>query len=256
MRCPACRHRSKPHPMSKSASAKAGARSAVSLLLVAAIAGAAYFAARPIWHRAHVRRALPGVLAEARRQREELVGAIEAYRKVYGIYPPTIAAGDKMPPGVNSLFYELVGTRHDDKLEHFYDPTQKESLGGGDLARTFGIKQFTNTLPFPEWPEDFLSKRQLSKKEFNEGSGIFGVGFNESEIPAEVSEDFAISPWRYAAKPSGNGAGAFDLWLEVDVLGQHYTVGGSAGRQVLESVPAPNFIANFTGNSLPNRPIR
>jgi len=40
-----------------------------------------------------------------------------------------------------------------------------------------------------------------------------------------------ISPWRYAADPAEHNKGRFDLWIEVDVLGQHFLIGNWEGAR-------------------------
>jgi hypothetical protein len=194
-------------------------------MLAVALGAAIYYGVQSVRHRKAIENAIPQVIGEVRKQRDELAAAIEAYKKQYGSYPPTVGVGGKTQPEMNSLFYELVGTRHDDAKENFFDPTQKQALRAEDLERIFGVRCFTNTLPFPSWPTDFLSPRQLGRKELVEGTGVFGVGFNESGVPEEAAVDFKFSPWRYDALQPRHNINRFDLWIEVDVPGQHYTIG-------------------------------
>ena len=201
-----------------------------SSLLLTLLAGlVVFYAAYAGWRWMERRRTLDEtvtkVLTEMRRQTAQLAHAIDQYNQQYGFYPPAPLPATQSRGRLNPLFYELVGTRHDPKRQKFFDPTQKEPIGVAEMEKTFGMSCFSNTLPFPTWPKDFLSDKELSKKALEE-TDLWGVGFNETGlIPDEVLADFHLSPWRYLTSPAEHNPGRFDLWIQLEVQGKQYQAG-------------------------------
>jgi hypothetical protein len=195
------------------------------LLILGGIGYGGYLLFKTVHHRQGVDRAVPVVLAAMRGQRQALADAIAAYRLHLGFYPPA-GKGGSASGLVNPLFYELSGTRRDETRQRVFDPTQKEPIQVAEMEKIFGMERFSNSLPFPNWPTNFLADKQLSKKSLFPGGETFGVGLNESgAVPDDAVDDFKISPWRYTTAPAVHNPGQFDLWIELDVRGRHYVVG-------------------------------
>jgi hypothetical protein len=214
---------------SRSLTAKQAVAVILAIVVVTALGYGAYQFYTAVRHTRLVRAYLPKALEELRRQRTELITAIEEYHKQYGFYPPARPRAEQAPGVINPLFYELAGTRFHPNQQDFYDRTQKEPIHVDTMVKNFGVKCFTNSLPFPTWPTDFLAPRQLPKKEFSEGADIYGVGFNTGALPGDVVDDLELTPWRYTVGSSTHNPGRFDLWIEMNVHGKHYLVGNWSG---------------------------
>jgi hypothetical protein len=215
----------------KSSSQALTPRQVVAALLALFVFAGCGFGGYELYAAAHrhylLNAAIPKVLELMKGQRADLLAAIEEYRRHYGIYPPA-PSPPSQPAGVlNPLFYELAGTRYRPERQAFYDRTQKEPIVLAAMLKNFGLSAFTNSFAFPDWPTDFLTPRQLPKKEFSEGSGVYGVGLNTAGLPDEVIDDLHLSPWRYALAPSAGEGGGVHLWMEMTTRGKPYVVGNA-----------------------------
>jgi hypothetical protein len=194
------------------------------LLILTLLGGAVFLAYREVtaWrHRIRVEKAIPNVLTAIRSQLEDLKTAIEAYRGHFGYYPRPGNGG----PVTNTLFYELVGTRFRATDGTYNLPTTKDPIPGAELERLFKIHSFSNTLPMPTWPTNFLFERQIASVGINGGDEVFGIGYRDDDgLLEEMFGDFKISAWRYT-QPGTHNPGGFDIWIEVEAAGKHYTLG-------------------------------
>src|SRR5260370_41465299 len=93
----------------------AGREAAAVVVIVATLAGLGYLTCKFITARlleARVSSATPKVCASIRQQRRALLGAIEAYKAHFGIYPPDHIMSRQplvVDPVNNPLLYELAG---------------------------------------------------------------------------------------------------------------------------------------------------
>jgi hypothetical protein len=192
------------------------------LLVMGAGVYGLYHIAAESWHRRGVTAAIPSYLDGVKAQRDSLAQAIEKYHSQFGFYPPNHATNLVGRALVNPLYYELTGTRWNSNLQSFGLPTTKDPVKPALLLKNFNLASFSNSLPFPSWPTNFLEHLGLAGTEENE------VIMVNSPIPDGVDEkfndDFSASTWRYAADPAEHNKGKFDLWIELDVLGQHLVV--------------------------------
>jgi hypothetical protein len=196
------------------------------LVVVAGVGDELYRGIASLWHRHLLERAIPTALSGVRSQRDDLIAAIESYKSQFGYYPPLYTVPGPARGVLNPLCYELLGSRFNAKDSQFYIPVTKDGLARDDVQKLFNTHSFSNCLAFPTTPTNFLANRPLTCAPLAKGSDALGVTVSFTEItPAWFWEDFEFSPWRYTANPAGHNPGKFDLWVEVDVAGKHFTIG-------------------------------
>lgn len=177
-------------------------------------------------HRVALQKSIPPVLAGVRSQREVLLDTIEAYKGRFGYYPPMLT-----PPGpdrgvFNPLCYELMGVRFDPRNSQYQIPITKEGLPVSDVQKFFNTRSFSNCLPFPTLPTNFLINRPLTVAPLTPDGELFGVGVSYTDFTPEAFwQDFEFTPWRYATNPAQHNPGKFDIWVEINVAGKHFTIG-------------------------------
>jgi hypothetical protein len=75
-------------------------------------------------------------------------------------------------------------------------------------------------------PTNFLANRPLAITPLTKEADVFGIGLSYTEFTLESFwEDFEFTPWRYVTNPAEHNPGKFDLWVEVNVAGKHFTIG-------------------------------
>jgi hypothetical protein len=195
-----------------------------------ALAGASvyglYCGAAALWHRRMLERAIPAALSGVRVQREALIGSIEAYKAEFGYYPPLFTSPGPNRGVLNPLCYELIGVRFDPKETAFHISITKDPLKADQVQKYFNARFFSNSVTFPVSPTNFLSSRSLPVCTLTPGGELFGVGVGYPDfIPEAFWGDFDFSPWRYVTNPAEHNPGKFDLWVDIDVAGKHFTIG-------------------------------
>lgn len=196
------------------------------LLLGAAALYGAYRVTTTFWHRRMLEKSIPGALAGIRAQREELAGVIETYKAHFGFYPPLLTPTSPDRGIINPLCYELLGTRFDRRSSAFYIPITKDGLAATAVRKFFKMDSFSNSLAFPTVPTNFLSNRAVAPQPLTRDADLFGLGLTYTMFTPEAFwEDYHFSPWRYATNPANHNPGKYDLWVEVDVAGKHFTIG-------------------------------
>ena len=200
--------------------------------VVAAISVAAgviiglYYGAAAWWHQKVVGRSIPDALAGIRTQRDALAVVIESYKNQFGYYPPLLTSAGSNRGVINPLCYELLGARFDAKTSEFHIPVTKDGVSVAEVRRYFSMNSFSNCLPFPTLPTNFLANRPLAVAPLTTDADLFGIAVNFTEFtPESCWGDFAFTPWRYATNPAEHNPGKFDLWVEVTVAGKHFTIG-------------------------------
>lgn len=196
------------------------------LLLIAGALYGAYRGAAAMWHRHGVEKSIPGVLAGVRTQRDTLIGVIESYKSQFGYYPPLFTGAGATRGVVNPLCYELEGVRFDPKTAQFHIATSKDGLSEDEAQKYFNARSFSNCLFFPKVPTNFLANRPIPTTPLLKDAELFGIGVGYTEFTPEAFwEDFEFTAWRYATNPAEHNQGKFDLWIEVNVAGKHFTIG-------------------------------
>ncbi len=174
------------------------------------------------WHRRKVHAAIPKYLDGLRAQRNRLASAIQQYHHRFGFYPQNHSPkADRAL--LNPLYYELVGTRWSTNFAAFRLPTTKDTIRPDQMLKLFGSTAFSNSLAEPNAPTNFLGDLGFSAVEQED---VIMVNSSAPEtIEDQLTEDFATTPWRYSADPAEHNKGRFDLWIELDVLDQHFLIG-------------------------------
>lgn len=160
--------------------------------------------------------------------RDQLVTAIESYKKEHGFYPPDNTNNCKLPP----LYYELRGGTYDGAAKVFtgsFPPIPQ-----ANYLDIFGRNSIANSKPKDLDPENGdvkamdhivgLRSQQSTNLTIippNEDAIFFTVG-----VEAAVGTDFKTNTWRYVStNPTNNGIGHFDLWAEVTIKGKTEIIG-------------------------------
>jgi hypothetical protein len=199
----------------------------VAVVLVGAVClYGAYRGVTAIVHRHGLQRSIPGVLAGVRDQRETLIRVIESYKSHFGFYPPLLTPTGTNRGLLNPLCYELLGVRFNAQTAQFFIPTSKDGVSVDEAKKYFNMSSFSNCLPFPNWPTNFLANRPIPTTQLLKDGDLFGVGLGYADfLPSELWEDFDFSAWRYVTNPAEHNPGKFDLWIDVKVAGKHFTIG-------------------------------
>ncbi len=192
------------------------------LLIGAACIYAAYRMSSSALHRRSVSAAIPKYLTGLKADRQKLSAAIQRYYDHFGFYPPNRSTNLSTRALNNALYYELIGTRWNSNLHSFGLPTTKEPVQPTEMLKAFNMASFSNTLTFPAWPANFLDGLGFAGREENDL--ILVVSGAPDGIADDIIEDFSITPWRYSADPATHNKGKFDLWMELDVLGQRFEI--------------------------------
>ncbi len=198
----------------------------VAILAVGALAGLVYLIYQTgshVWHQRQIKAGIPNYLTHLRTQRDGLIQAIENYHAHFGFYPPNHSTNKTQRAMINPLYYELAGTRWNPQYKSFGVSTAKETISGDTMEKFFNMRSFSNFLAYPLWPTNFTSRGDFT---IREDEDIMMVGYSiPGEVETDIDDGFRISTWRYAAEPAEHNVGKFDIWIEVEVLGQRMVVG-------------------------------
>jgi hypothetical protein len=198
----------------------------VLILLVGALGYGAYAAGASFLHRRAVRAAIPKYLDGLRVQRDQLAKSIERYRAQFGFYPPNHAKNGPERAKLNPLYYELMGTLWVTNYQAFRLSSTKDMLKLERALAAFNMSSFSNSLPAaspPLWPTNFIEN--LGFLSHKDDDVLLLRSPPPDAVDDAVQEDFNPSTWRYAADPSEHNPGKYDLWIELEVLGQHHVIG-------------------------------
>jgi len=209
-----------------------GRQTTVAVLIVVVLAGLGFLAYDSIIAAIldlRVQAAMPKVCAAIREQRHELLSAIDAYKALFGVYPPDHVVS-RQPIVVdalkNPLLYELAGI--------IYNPTNKMfQLGSLKAVEADYVKEFFQCDGFkncgekPEQIKRFLTAVDLPARQLHHDPDVFAVGFfiRDERIPPEVEWEFDVGSWRYVSSSPTNNPGKFDLWIEVKTKNRTVTIG-------------------------------
>src|SRR5262249_59495176 len=140
-----------------------------------------------------------------------------------GYYPPMYTPSGSERGVFNPLCYELLGVRFDPRTKEFHIPITKDGLSIDEAQKYFNARSFSNSLPFPNLPTNFLGNHALSAAPLTNEVEVFGVSVGYTQFtPESCWEDYDFSPWRYTTNPAEHNPGKFDLWVEVRVAGKHF----------------------------------
>lgn len=145
------------------------------------------------------------VETRAKTELNQLIVAIEAYKKNFGFYPPDNQNDSARPP----LYYELAG----------WSGTQQELDG---VKTAFGVDGFVNSKPEPK---NFLAN--LKPRGYAAIPGRFPQTLVLA-FPA-IGPAGEFNAWNYRSTRPTNNTETFDLWLDVILGGKTNTIGNWKG---------------------------
>ncbi|MBI1841815.1 MAG: type II secretion system protein [Verrucomicrobia bacterium] len=155
-------------------------------------------------------------VAAIKGSRAEIVTAIEEYNAKRGFYPPTpVDAANNPILDKPTLYYELVGTRFDDKDQKYHSLDDQEMIGPGDLKSLFGVAvAFSNSGKQPGDSQNFYINLNKNRRGHADFAGKpAGVDYGVLALPIRSgTSDILI--WRYNSYNPTNNPGRFDLWVE------------------------------------------
>ncbi len=207
-------------------------------MIAATLAGLGYLICNFITARlleVRVSAAIPKVCASIRQQRRTLLGAIEAYKAHFGIYPPDHVTSRQplvVDPVNNPLLYELAGVT--------FNPTnQMFELGRLEPPDAKYVKEFFHCDGFKNCGErvdqvkNFLPVENLPARQLHDDPDVFALDFplySEALDPAVIYE-IGVSPWRYVSTSPTNNPRRFDLWIELKTKTRSITIGNWEAAQ-------------------------
>ena len=205
-------------------------RQMIAVVMLVGLTGAStyglYCGAAALWHRRMLDKAIPAALAGVRVQREAVVSSIEAYRAHFGFYPPLHTGPGPNRGFLNPLCYELIGVQFEPRKATFRITLTKDPLTVDDIQKYFNMRSFSNCVASPDLPVRFLPNQSWAVSPLTKDGNLFGVGLNYTDFTAEEFwADFDFSPWRYVTNPAEHNPDKFDLWIEIEVAGKHFTIG-------------------------------
>jgi prepilin-type N-terminal cleavage/methylation domain-containing protein len=159
-------------------------------------------------------------------QRDQLVSAIESYKKQHGFYPPDNTNNCVFPP----LYYELKGATVEQGPMKFVGsfPT----ITAADYLAIFSRSGIANSKPANADQDgeakaiDFsVGIRSQQSTNITVVTGVESRFFTVG-IESAPGADFRLNTWRYVStNPTNNGVGHFDLWAEIVINGKTETIG-------------------------------
>jgi hypothetical protein len=186
-----------------------------------------------------VRALLPAHYGDIRARRDELVSAIEAYKKHFGVYPPDHVLSRQplvVDPVTNQLLYELVGAT--------YNPTNKtfdtgivEPVEVSLYKEVFNTDEIKNSSTNSNEVRHFIPANATPYAfEAHDDPDVFVMSqpvFSAPLIPLMTDMDscnhialhLKVGSWHYLSTSPTHNPGAFDLWIDTEAYGQQLTIG-------------------------------
>ena len=208
-------------------------RGAVGVLLVLVVASCGIYGGVVLVSnlvlRSKVNAALPQIRESARKECTQLVDAIEAYRKQFGIYPPDHVLSRQpliVDAVTNQLLYELSGTVFNAGTQTFSTPGF-ENLSVKWAQQVFSVDRFTNVVEQLQPIRRFLPTEFNASREVHDGPDVNVLAFSSvpENIAPEVLGEIEISSWKYVSSAPQHNTNRFDLWLEINANGKTTSIG-------------------------------
>jgi hypothetical protein len=169
--------------------------------------------------------------AEACKQRQVLVSAIQNYKATLGSYPPdhvVLRSPLIVDPVTNQLMYELFGTLYSPTNDSFL-PHQYPRIKGAVARRFFNVDTFKNSAEKPELVRQFLDKTNVPAEFLIQGRpdvvGLLGMWPNWEGMDSDLYQFFEAVSWRYNSSCPAHNPGAFDLWIEIKTSRTNIVIG-------------------------------
>jgi hypothetical protein len=169
--------------------------------------------------------------AEACKQRQVLVSAIQTYKATLGSYPPDHVVHRSpliVDPVTNQLMYELFGTLYNSTNDSFL-PHQFPRIKGTVARRFFNVDTFKNSAEKPELVKQFLDKTNVVAEFLVQGRpdvvALLGMWPNWEGMDSDLYQFFDAVSWRYNCSCPAHNPGSFDLWIQIKTSRTNIVIG-------------------------------
>jgi prepilin-type N-terminal cleavage/methylation domain-containing protein len=179
---------------------------------------------------------------------EELVTAIEAYKRRYNQYPPDASFGSGGISPTNryfdTLYYELTGTEYvASSVPGLPNPPYFKSSVDGEylftlpyaqnypITNVFGVAGFVNvTMPSQSSRDAVKAKSYLRNLQPNHWALVANnpnklrvltvpvktIAANMANALSDTGQPIKVNTWRYNPRAPVHNPGGFDLWAEIE----------------------------------------
>ena len=141
----------------------------------------------------------------------QITTMIDSYHEKLGYYPPD----NPGKPALNSLYYELSGTRRDGL--NYWQLDGPHFIPSSDVFTVFGVRGFVNSSTDPSEVGSFAKGLRLSQTNILAGAVMLVVPV-DGPLPG-------INTWRYVSTNPTNNPNGYDLWAEIVISGKTYIIG-------------------------------
>jgi prepilin-type N-terminal cleavage/methylation domain-containing protein len=172
----------------------------------------------------------PAKTGVAKAELARMESAIGDYRIKLGFYPPD----NPNDPGINPLYFELLGTTNNGITYVTLDASGQISNSNGDINSRFNRQGFANSSTKAHSTDEsgapipFLN--QLRPKQVGQIDpsqplvkilvcSIEWPDANGAPIPGTL-----LNPWRYVSSHPTNNPGSYDLWVDLAIGNKIYRV--------------------------------
>lgn len=202
------------------------------VLFVALLGGvgyAAYVGYEDLRVHREVEAAWPVIVEGARKQRDAISAAIDAYASNFGVYPPDHVISRRpliVDPITNSLLYELGGTVFDPMTQSYANQSVAQ-IGKDGLQAAFQTEALTNVVSAPGPARRFLAIEGFSFFDLHDDPDVASLQlpvFLDGVTP-DAAWEFLTSPWMYVRSNATNNPGRYDLWMTVRTRDRQVLIG-------------------------------
>ena len=160
-------------------------------------------------------------IAKTQAELAQLVTVIEAYKAKKNYYPPD---NQLIPnnPGINQLYYELVGTTNNGTIFVTLSGKDSISLPVTPNQPPFGVTSFNNSTKAAKGSDDFDVQNFHNglKDAQTKVITVANVQIRVLVAPVEGPGKQQTNTWRYVSSNPTNNPGSFDLWADIVVGGK------------------------------------
>jgi len=166
--------------------------------------------------------------SRAKTELNQVAAMIGNYKAKMNFYPPTAANCSPTNQPYSPLYYELVGTRFENKVFTTLDGSTRVRVS--DLNTIFGIKGFVNATQGAGTPDEGVNAQNFTKAtlkgtqvaEVSASGYTFTILGTSVEGPVMLSNATGqkINPIGYNSANPTNNPKAYDLWVDILIRGK------------------------------------
>jgi prepilin-type N-terminal cleavage/methylation domain-containing protein len=169
----------------------------------------------------------------ARAELKQIESYIELYKTKYNVYPPCSPVND---PKMNSLYYELTGTRLNNGV--YTTLNGSSQIQPGDIHLAFLLDGFVNSMQGAgndegQQPRDFVtqtlrsgqfSRVLVTNKVLLASTSVVILGSSLSGGDMLPGATGPINPFGYNSATPSHNPNSYDLWLDINIFGKTYRI--------------------------------